>query len=118
VGIEACASSHHWSRELKVFGHTVKLMPPAYVKPFASRDVAFQLDGRMGSGGRLIDCLQSIVAFSLDQIDHCFLKSTIACSRYNLFVWGRIILSAVIVVLVVVWLLATWLLQKWLWGLW
>jgi hypothetical protein len=35
-----------------------------------------------------------------------------------LFVWGKIILSAVIVVLVVVWLLATWLLQKWLWGLW
>ena len=37
VGIEACASSHHWSRELKVFGHTVKLMPPAYVKPDVKR---------------------------------------------------------------------------------
>jgi len=37
VGIEACASSHHWSRELKVFGHTVKLMPPAYVKPYVKR---------------------------------------------------------------------------------
>src|SRR6476659_5753919 len=34
VGIEACASSHHWSRELKVLGHTVRLMPPAYVKPY------------------------------------------------------------------------------------
>ena len=33
VGIEACASSHHWSRELKALGHTVRLMPPAYVKP-------------------------------------------------------------------------------------
>jgi transposase len=32
VGIEACASSHYWSRELKAFGHTVRLMPPAYVK--------------------------------------------------------------------------------------
>jgi transposase len=30
VGIEACASSHYWSRELKGFGHTVQLMPPAY----------------------------------------------------------------------------------------
>ena len=29
VGIEACASSHHWSRELKGLGHTVRLMPPA-----------------------------------------------------------------------------------------
>ena len=28
VGIEACASSHHWSRELKALGHTVRLMPP------------------------------------------------------------------------------------------
>ena len=33
VGIEACASSHHWSRELQALGHTVRLMPPAYVKP-------------------------------------------------------------------------------------
>ena len=33
VGIEACASSHHWSRELQALGHTVRLMPPAYVRP-------------------------------------------------------------------------------------
>ena len=32
VGIEACASSHHWSRELQALGRTVRLMPPAYVK--------------------------------------------------------------------------------------
>jgi transposase len=31
VGIEACASSHHWSREIQALGHTVRLMPPAYV---------------------------------------------------------------------------------------
>src|SRR5665811_1319590 len=37
VGIEACASSHHWSRELQVLGHTVRLMPPAYVKPYVKR---------------------------------------------------------------------------------
>jgi transposase len=37
VGIEACASSHHWSRELTALGHTVKLMPPAYVKPYVKR---------------------------------------------------------------------------------
>jgi len=29
VGIEACASSHHWSRELQALGHRVRLMPPA-----------------------------------------------------------------------------------------
>jgi hypothetical protein len=37
VGIEACASSHHWSRQLQAFGHTVRLMPPAYVKPYVKR---------------------------------------------------------------------------------
>jgi transposase len=37
VGIEACASSHHWSREINALGHTVRLMPPAYVKPYVKR---------------------------------------------------------------------------------
>ena len=37
VGIEACASSHHWSRELQALGHTVRLMPPASVKPLVKR---------------------------------------------------------------------------------
>ena len=37
VGIEACASSHHWSRELKALGHNVRLIPPAYVKPYVKR---------------------------------------------------------------------------------
>ena len=32
VGIEACASSLYWSRELQALGHSVRLMPPAYVK--------------------------------------------------------------------------------------
>jgi transposase len=37
VGIEACATSDHWSRALKAFGHTVRLMPPAYAKPYVKR---------------------------------------------------------------------------------
>ena len=37
IGIEACASSRHWSRELQALGHTVRLMPPAYVKPYVKR---------------------------------------------------------------------------------
>jgi transposase len=37
VGIEACASSHHWSRELQALGHAVRLMPPPYVKPYVKR---------------------------------------------------------------------------------
>ena len=37
VGIEACGTSHHWARELIKLGHEVRLMPPAYVKPYVKR---------------------------------------------------------------------------------
>jgi transposase len=37
VGIEACGTSHHWARELTKLGHEVRLMPPAYVKPYVKR---------------------------------------------------------------------------------
>ena len=34
IGLEACASAHHWARQLQVLGHTVKLMVPQFVKPY------------------------------------------------------------------------------------
>ena len=34
VGMEACASAHHWARELQGMGHEVRLIPPHYVRPF------------------------------------------------------------------------------------
>jgi transposase len=37
VGLEACASSHYWARGLQALGHTVRMMPPAYVKPYVKR---------------------------------------------------------------------------------
>ena len=37
IGIEACATSHHWARELVTLGHEVKLMSPRYVKPYVKR---------------------------------------------------------------------------------
>jgi transposase len=37
VGIEACGTSHYWARELIRVGHEVRLMPPAYVKPYVKR---------------------------------------------------------------------------------
>ena len=43
VGIEACGSSHHWARVIGRYGHEVKLMPPAYVKPYVKRN---KNDGR------------------------------------------------------------------------
>jgi transposase len=37
VGMEACATSHQWARELKKFGHDVRLMPASYVKAYVKR---------------------------------------------------------------------------------
>src|SRR5262245_50784153 len=38
VGMEACATSHQWARELKKLGHDVRLMPPSYVKAYVKRN--------------------------------------------------------------------------------
>tara|TARA_R110000787_G_scaffold66827_1_gene150004 strand:+ start:938 stop:1960 length:1023 start_codon:yes stop_codon:yes gene_type:complete len=37
VGMEGCATAHYWAREISALGHEVKLMPPAYVKPYVKR---------------------------------------------------------------------------------
>ncbi len=37
VGMEACASSHHWAREIAACGHEVRLIPPVYVKAYVKR---------------------------------------------------------------------------------
>jgi transposase len=38
VGVEACGSAHHWARVIGDYGHQVRLMPPAYVKPYVKRN--------------------------------------------------------------------------------
>ena len=38
VGMEACATAHHWARETTALGHQVRLMPPRYVKPYVKRN--------------------------------------------------------------------------------
>ena len=47
VGMEACGSAHHWARVINRYGHEVRLMPPAYVKPYVKRN---KNDGRDSEG--------------------------------------------------------------------
>jgi len=53
VGMEACSSAHHWGRALSELGHEVKLIPPAYVKPYVRRNKndAGRRGGDLRSGG-------------------------------------------------------------------
>jgi transposase len=47
VGMEACSGAHHWARMLEKIGHEVRIMPPAYVKPYVKRN---KNDGRDAEG--------------------------------------------------------------------
>ena len=47
VGMEACSGAHHWGRVLEKLGHEVRMMPPAYVKPYVKRN---KNDGRDAEG--------------------------------------------------------------------
>ena len=51
VGMEACATAHYWAREISALGHEVKLMPPAYVKPYVKRGKNDKVDAEAISGG-------------------------------------------------------------------
>src|ERR1700761_7452114 len=43
--MEACATAHHWARELIALGHDVRLMPPQYVKAYVKRNKKDAADG-------------------------------------------------------------------------
>ncbi|MGH8489675.1 MAG: IS110 family transposase [Gammaproteobacteria bacterium] len=44
IGMEACGSAHYWARLARRYGHEVRLMPPAYVKPYVKRNKSDPLD--------------------------------------------------------------------------
>lgn len=44
IGVEACATAHHWARTLSELGHEVRLMPPSYVKGYVKRGKSDALD--------------------------------------------------------------------------
>ena len=44
IGIEACATAHHWARTLMAMGHEVRIMPPSYVKGYVKRGKSDAID--------------------------------------------------------------------------
>ena len=44
IGMEACSGAHHWARELAALGHEMRLMPAAYVTPYAKRGKTARAD--------------------------------------------------------------------------
>jgi transposase len=59
VGIEACPSAHHWSRRLQALGHTVRLMPPGYVKGLsqAQQERRERYSGDLRGGDAALDAV-------------------------------------------------------------
>jgi len=51
VVLEACGSSHHWGRFAQELGHTVRLIPPQYVKPFVKRGKNDRNDAELNRSG-------------------------------------------------------------------
>ncbi len=47
VALEACGGSHHWARRLEAMGHTVRLIPPQYVKPYVKRSRTDRADAEV-----------------------------------------------------------------------
>jgi transposase len=67
VGMEACASAHHWARELVARGHEVRLMPPAYVKPYVKRGKTDAADAEAIAEAATRPTMRFVVIKTVDQ---------------------------------------------------
>ena len=67
VGMEACATAHYWGRELIKLGHIVKLMPPAYVKPYVKRGKTDAADAEAIAEAVTRPTMRFVAVKSMDQ---------------------------------------------------
>src|SRR6187455_2191527 len=67
IGMEACGTSHFWARELIKLGHQVRLMPPAYVKPYVKRGKTDAADAEAIAEAVTRPTMRFVAVKSMDQ---------------------------------------------------
>src|SRR5829696_10534740 len=80
VGLEACATAHHWARELIALGHTVRLMPPAYVKAYVKRNKTDAADAEAIAEALARPTMRFVPVKSVDQQS---MLCCIGCASYS-----------------------------------
>jgi len=86
IGMEACASAHHWARTLQRFGHTVRLMAPQFVKPYvksnkndvADAEAICEAVGRPNMRFVPIKSVEQQAVLSLHRVRHGFVRARTA----------------------------------------
>src|SRR5580658_121267 len=86
IGMEACASAHHWGRMLQRFGHTVRLMAPQFVKPYvktnkndaADAEAICEAVGRSNMRSVPIKSIEQQAILSVHRVRHGFVKARTA----------------------------------------
>jgi transposase len=68
IGMEACATVHHWARELMALGHEVRLMPPAFVKPYVKRNKTDAADAEAIAEAVTLPTMRFVAVKSVDQL--------------------------------------------------
>jgi transposase len=76
VAMEACATSHYWGREISAMGHEVRLIPPAYVKPFVKRHKNDAADAEAIAEASLRPNMRAVAVKSADQQSLAMLLKT------------------------------------------
>lgn len=74
IGMEACGTSHHWARELTKLGHEVRIMPPAYVKPYVKRSKNDAVDAEAICEAVTRPTMRFVAMKSADKADACWFR--------------------------------------------
>jgi transposase len=76
VAMEACATAHYWGREIAAMGHAVRLIPPAYVKPFVKRHKNDAADAEAIAEAALRPSMRAVAVKSAEQQSLAMLLKT------------------------------------------